>query len=126
MKRTHLSRKTPLRTRTPLRRAKSIRQRSPHRRPTSPENKDRMAWIRTLACCAPAHICAGRIEAHHAGKKPGLRLKAPDDTVIPLCQQAHHDIDNHSGPFRNMTRDELREWQDYKIVVFQTMWEVCK
>lgn len=118
MKRTALHRKTP------LRRSKPMRQRSSKRRPTSLEDHAYMAWVHTLDCCAPDHVCAGRIEAHHAGKKPGLRLKAPDDTVIPLCTQAHRDIDAHAGPFRGWTGAELREWQDYQIIVFQAMWEV--
>jgi hypothetical protein len=123
VKRTAFKRRTPL-ARAPFkRRAKPMRQRARKpRRIVTPENRRRMAWVRTERCCAPPHICEGIVQAHHAGKNPGMRLKSPDDTVIPLCMKAHQDIDNHAGAFRGMSGEELREWQDQKIAIYQAKW----
>jgi len=108
---------------TPLRRGRPMRQRSPKRRQPSPEDRERMAWIRTLPCCAPMpHLCRGRIDTHHAGIKPGLRMKAPDDTCIPMCRRSHSEFEDHAGQFRGWSKERRREWQDYKIVVFQALW----
>jgi hypothetical protein len=56
--------------------------------------------------------CYGRIEAHHAGKNPGMGMKAPDDTTVPLCVRHHREITDHTGPFLTMFRAELRDLQD--------------
>lgn len=71
-----------------------------------------LAWVRTQPCCVRAFGCQGRIEAHHAGKNPGLGMKAPDNTAVPLCQKHHSEITDHSGMFRGVPREVLREWQD--------------
>jgi hypothetical protein len=81
------------------------------------EAPEYVAWIRHRQCCAPGapRGCVGIVQAHHAGKNPGMRLKAHDETCIPLCAQHHCDIDSMSGPFRAMTGPELRDWQDQQI-----------
>lgn len=83
-----------------------------------------MLWIKTLPCCAPGpHVCHRIVQAHHAGKNPGMRLKAPDDTCIPLCKQAHTDLDAMAGVFRDFDGESLRAWQDERIAHYRALWE---
>jgi hypothetical protein len=118
VKRTPLRRYARLESRHPMRK----RARKP-RRVSTPEDRAYMDFIRTLACCAPMpHLCRGCIDPHHAGIKPGLGLKAPDDTCIPMCRRSHREWEDHAGQFRGWTREQRREWQDYQIVVYQAMW----
>jgi len=125
MKRTALRRKTPLRARTPLRRSKPLRQRSPKRRRPSQGDCERMAWIRSLPCCAPMpHLCRGRIDPHHAGVKPGLGMKAPDDTCIPMCRRSHRDFEDHAGQFKGWSPERRREWQDGQVLIYQAIWGI--
>lgn len=109
MKRTPLKRKSTLK-RTQMRRW-------PKRNPTPPEDLAYMDRVRRLPCCA-RHLsqCSGRITAHHAGKKPGMRIKADVSTCIPLCA-GHHmfGIESFSGVFRDWTREQARKWQDEQI-----------
>lgn len=42
---------------------------------------------------------AGPIEAHHAGKNPGIGMKAPDITAVPLCQKHHRMITGVVGGY---------------------------
>jgi hypothetical protein len=121
-----LSRRARLRSRTPLRRSKPMRGPSKKRSRYRPRPRDteRMLWIRTLPCCAPQpHVCEWHIEAHHAGKKPGLRMKAPDDTCIPLCLLAHRQCETFSGPFRDFDGEAMRAWQDAQIAHYRDLWE---
>ena len=118
-----MKRFTPLRTRTPLRRSTPLRQVAPERRARKSRDTIYMLWVKTICCCAPPHRCRGTVQAHHAGKRPGMRMKAPDDTCIPLCPQAHRDLHSHAGPFREMTGEELRQWQDQRIEETRAAWE---
>lgn len=128
-----LARRTPLRRKTWMRqgapkhrhdddRGDSTGRRSGYRE--RPRETERMLWIKTLPCCAPGpHECHRIIEAHHAGPKPGMGRKAPDDTCIPLCRQAHSQIDAFSGPFRDFDRARMRSWQDEQVANYQALWE---
>lgn len=89
------------------------------------EDPDRLAWIRTLPCCAPGAPsgCYSRTEAHHAGKS-GMGQRPHDDTAIPICMGHHvpclHGI---AGPFKGWTRADLRAWEDEKIAHYRALWE---
>jgi len=60
-------------------------------------------------------MCGGRIEANHAGEKPGMGLKASDSTCIPMCSLHHKDWSEHRGLFALWTREERRAWADSVI-----------
>lgn len=109
-------RRSPLRRRTPLRHLRTMRWR-PHR--TRPDaDPAYLARVRLLPCSARhllGHFCAGRIEAHHAGERPGVGLKAHDYTAIPLCQLAHREWHAASGPFKTWNRDRRRAWSHEQI-----------
>lgn len=36
----------------------------------------------------PPHVCSGRIEAAHTGRR-GMKQKAADETALPMCVNAH-------------------------------------
>jgi hypothetical protein len=134
-----LTRRTPIKRsplpprRTPLRRSrKPIRQRrAKPRRDGRVRDTERMLWIKKLRCCAPQpHVCwnspdvePGQVECHHAGKKPGMGIKADDDTGIPLCSLAHRQCESYSGPFRGWTGEQMRGWHDQQIAETRALWD---
>jgi hypothetical protein len=68
-----------------------------------------LANVRGLPCILTAtRACFGRIHAHHAGPRPGIGIKASDDTAIPLCAQHHQEWHNAGGFFR-LLNDVTRE-----------------
>lgn len=102
-----------LRTKTQLRAKRwGIKARSPRRLDRPGSEPAFLAWVRTERCCVGSRSCSGRIEAHHAGKNPGVGLKAPDNTAVPLCQHHHRQITDHSGMFKGLGREALRVLQD--------------
>ena len=80
----------------------------------------RLDWVRQQPCIllgvlGRAAGCQGRTEAHHAGKNPGVGMKASDDTAVPLCSLHHRQITNHTGPFKAgsaLASEGLRALQD--------------
>lgn len=72
-----------------------IRQRQPirRRRKRTPVDEPFRAFVLALPCAAfgllDSSPCQGAVQPHHAGVR-GLRQKAPERTIIPLCS-AHHD-----------------------------------
>ena len=80
------------------------------------ENAQYRAWVRTQRCLMHLHDpCEGPTEAHHAGYRPGVALKAHDDTCIPLCMYHHRCIHALVGPFRNFTKTQLQKWRESSI-----------
>lgn len=77
-----------------------------------------MAWVRTCRCFVGID-CEGRIHAHHAGERPGMGMKAGDDTCIPLCSKHHAEWHGASGHFREMDKVDRRRWSDTAIQVTQ-------
>jgi hypothetical protein len=74
--------------------------------------------VRELGCMlAWTRRCAGIVEAHHAGKRPGVAKKAPDDTAIPLCSTHHIDWHAASGVFRGLDQAARRAWADGAIAM---------
>jgi hypothetical protein len=85
-----------------------------------------MELIHRMPCCCELGVsrdgknyadsmCGGDIEANHAGEKPGVGLKAPDDTCIPMCNLHHRDWTDHNGLFRYWARNERRARADKMI-----------
>lgn len=78
-----------------------------------------MMFVKTLPCMwRDLGGCAGPIEADHAGRR-GLGQKAPDNTCVPACQHHHRQRTDHSGPFRAMTREQIRVRLDREIEATQ-------
>jgi len=90
----------------------------------------RMARVRELPCCAPADLrypCGpwhqddetGRwklvMQANHAGRKPGMALKADDDTTIPMCLLHHGQYTDGNGVFKGWTKSGRQAWREEKI-----------
>lgn len=127
---------------TPLRRTSSLR-RSPmrsRRGSTSYSRRERdfefMGWVKRQSCmlrelslvdftrsivALPDDPCSGPIEADHMGSR-GISQKADDNTCVPMCTHHHRRRTDHSGPFRYLTRDELRAWRAAAIERTQTAW----
>ena len=96
----------------PLRRRKWMRARRPRRLDRVGSDVAYLDWVRTQPCLAKRFgTCGGRIEAHHAGKNPGVGMKAPDRTAVPLCSRHHADLTAHRGGFRAPAAIR-RLWQD--------------
>lgn len=109
----------PKRPRKGLRRGKPLRAkrwgikpRRPRRLDTAQSNPAFLSWVHGEPCCLASERCKGRIEAHHAGRKPGMALKAADDTCVPLCTQHHGELTARRGAFAGMRREALRALQD--------------
>ena len=78
---------------------------------------DYLRAVRALPCIAGRLWggCDGPIEAHHAGKNPGMGMKATDETAVPLCQRHHRHITGivgGYGEFRHLSVEERRKLQD--------------
>lgn len=92
-----------------------------------------LAWVRAQPCLLlgiedrmytrPPGECWGAIEAHHAGVKPGVGLKADDRTAIPLCHRHHRELEDKSGWFEGWTKAAMREYEDARISEVQNAWE---
>lgn len=82
------------------------------------EDRRYLAWIASQACTLHRRRdvpCAGRVEAHHAGRRPGIAMKALDATAIPLCQRHHRDYHEFTGPFLQSTSVGRQLWADFVI-----------
>lgn len=90
-----------------------MRAKRPRRLDTAQSNPAFLAFVHELPCCA-ANLgpCGGPIEAHHAGRKPGIAMKAPDSTAVPICRGHHRAITERRGSFAGKTREDMREIQD--------------
>lgn len=133
MKRSPLTRKTPMsRGSSPMKRSK-MKRRKPRGQP--PERRDDAfkAFVRTLPCCAPIETRvtrdgdALRFRTIRCGRKPcdpnhahgeGMAVKTHDRTCVPLCREPAAGIDHHgdyeqkSGPFKGFTKQQTRDWHD--------------
>lgn len=120
MKRTSLSRKTPMRrarvSGTGKRRTKTSKTTS--RGSSSTKDPTYLARVRQLICCAYylGGSCESPIDAHHPRHlAPGIARKAPDACAIPMCRKHHACLHGLLGPFKGWKRDRLREWQDWAV-----------
>ena len=112
---------------TPLKRYKRLNpRRKTARRSNQLRSPEYLAFVRTLPCCAlqeehdvmktlMGQECSRGIHAHHAGRRPGTGVKAPDDTAIPLCDVHHFEWHQAAGMFHGWSREQRREWADARI-----------
>ena len=116
-----LARKTPLRSASKLKRggalARSPMKRRPRKARPGLDDARYLRFVRALPCCAPRRIdgfgwsgCYGIVEAHHL-TGAGLSRKANDNETVPLCSKHHKNLHEFTGPFRDMTREQRRDWQ---------------
>ncbi|MES1164180.1 MAG: hypothetical protein ABUR63_00365 [Verrucomicrobiota bacterium] len=78
--------------------------------------------MRTLPCCARfLSPCRGRIEANHAGVKPGFALKCSDFETLPKCSKHHRQWTEHAGVFEGWTKAFRRAWADENIAYTQRL-----
>lgn len=111
-----------LRRRTRLVAKRWMVRRSPKRLDNAQSNPAFLAWLHGENCCMAGPRCSGRIEAHHAGRKQGVGMKASDDTCVPLCSRHHRELTEHRGAFAGMSREQLRATQDEWIAATFGRW----
>lgn len=115
--------------RTPMRRRPRSTKYSRRERDT-----ERMGWTKMMPCSVgdgltplaydlwlggDVDACRGPIEAHHAGVH-GLSEKAPDDTVIPLCDHHHDSLTDLRGVFSGWPRGAVKAWELAVIEFWQS------
>jgi len=113
----------------PLARSKPLRRGRLRRKPTrvkAGSDAQYLNAVRELPCAVEAirqlggettyGECPLPSHAHHAGRRPGVGMKAADDTAIPLCYRHHQQWHDASGYFHGMTRSERRKWSDERII----------
>lgn len=103
----------------PKGRRKRLGRREEPRRSSRLSDATYLAWIHTLTCAASGmhgHVCEGPIEADHVGPR-GLGQKCDDRATIALCMLAHRQRHDHCGPFRSMSRAEVRVWLDEQLAI---------
>ncbi len=116
MKRTPLTRKTPLAQGAGLKTRKPMKRTAAKRRPTKAKassparwrSATYLAWVRAQPCC----FCGlGPSDPHHViGLHWGLSgeaLTAPDNFAMPLCRK-HHDAVHGSPELQQQQPDWLR------------------
>lgn len=94
-----------------------------------------MGRVRGLPCRVLVHVgsvwipapenfvCEGPVEAHYAGRKPGVALKASDYTCIPLCRKHRRAWTDRLGAFASpgWTNAERRRWSDAQVAEVQAI-----
>jgi hypothetical protein len=112
-------------TRQPLRRKRWMRRQLPRRLSRASSDPAYLAWVRTLPCLGDKiaqALCRQPIHAHHAGRRPGIAMKADDSTAIPLCELHHADWHNAGGIFRGLSKFERFAWAIQAIAETQRAW----
>lgn len=119
MKRTPLTRKTPLRRTGSLKRSAFKRKAAK----PNPAGSDpiHLAIIRALACARCGK--AGPNEAHHPRDFTGMGRKAPDRDAFPLCGRCHRTWLHDSGvpkeerrAFQREAVEQYRQFADFPII----------
>jgi hypothetical protein len=123
MKRTPLTRKTPMsRSSSQLRRSAMPRSR-PGKQPPERADEAFKRFVRTLPCCAPmvdryptmpadVFRCGNRPSDPHHKHGDGKGIKTHDRTCVPLCRFHHDDAEGKRGVFSGFTKQQTRDWHD--------------
>ncbi len=122
-----MTRGKPLKRSTPLRAKRwGIATKPPRRLSRPGSDPAYLRWIRTLPCCVAemegAGPCEGRMEANHAGRKPGMGLKCSDHETLAKCSRHHRMWTDHAGVFAGWTKEERRAWADVEILWTWRQW----
>lgn len=132
MKRTPLKRKTPLRTK------RRMVRKAPRRLKRAGSDPAYLERVRGLPCVLVSVLawetvpnllidppftdherCWGSIEAHHAGKRPGVGMKCSDRETHPFCHRHHQWWTDHAGWFAGWSKYRRRKWADERIAETQ-------
>jgi len=127
-----LARRTQLR-RTPLKRFTRLapRRRGGRRRSSRIYDEAFLAFCRTQICSVvedwPDYPekptpCWGPIEADHDSRGRGFGQKSNDTGAIPMCKRHHEHRTGHTGTFKHVPRERIREWFDRAQVRIRTAW----
>jgi hypothetical protein len=104
-----------------------MRKRKPRRLSRPGSDPAYLAWVRTQPCVLDTNhhsvihpwdgfcACEGRTHAHHAGRKPGVAMKADDSTAIPLCDRHHRQWHDANGVFAGLTKLQRFAWSQRAI-----------
>jgi len=123
VKRTALTRKTPLArtSRIPARRS------TPRRRDADVvRNPHYLAWLREQPCGVAAIFrdkagpCGGPVDPEHKREGIGMGQKASDMDAWACCRVHHDQRHDGRGVFATMTRAELRTFIRMQIAMFKT------
>ncbi len=105
-----LKQTVPLRRSGPLRRRKRLNaKRAKPRRSSRVLDRGYLEKVRDLECIAWMPECYGPIEAHHASVDHGKGQKGSDYCAVPLCRRHHRQWTDHTGWFKDWTKDGRRE-----------------
>lgn len=110
--------------RKPLRRS-YMKKRRPRRLSRPGSDPAYLEWVRSLACCVywigglNWNGCDQRVHAHHAGRRPGVSMKADDKTAIPLCDRHHRQWHDANGVFAGLSKLERFAWSVRAIAATQ-------
>jgi len=119
--------------RKPLRRKRYMVKRRPRRLKRAGSDPAYLDFVRSLPCIISRDsfhheathkysndcYCQGATHAHHAGRKPGVAMKAPDSTAIPLCQAHHMQWHTGLGVFAGLSKLERFAWSQRAIAATQ-------
>lgn len=76
------------------------------------------AWVKTQRCRMHMQdpcVDGFGVDPHHAGKKPGMGMKADDGTCIPMCRKHHRAWHDLAPLFRRMSREQRDAWRERQI-----------
>jgi hypothetical protein len=84
------------------------------------EDPKYLTWLREQSCCACNR--AAPSEAHHA-TGAGMGLRSDDREAMPLCSECHRDLHNHTGRFKNMSKEAKKDWQKTRATIWRLAYE---
>ena len=93
-----------------------MRKKPPRRLSRAGSDPAYLAWVRSRPCF---FLCPPPSHPHHAGRRPGVGMKAPDDTAIPLCDHHHRSWHDATGVFRGLTKLERFAWSQRAVAETQ-------
>ncbi len=96
-----------------------------------PRDLARMAWIKTLPCCATDLLipqeqvghCEGVIEADHAGGGAGMGQKCNDTLCIPLCVRHHRAPGLEHLLYGHVPHGYVRQWKSWQAEQFRNQYD---
>ncbi len=77
------------------------------------EDRQYQTWLRTRPC-SWCGVWDRSIVHHHTARRAKGR-RAHDHDGMPLCPGCHIQFHGACGPFKDMKRDERRDWQDRMV-----------
>lgn len=120
--------RTPLTRKTPMKRSRFVKRPLPKRAPERGGDVDYLAWIRMLPC---ARCGVNGISHAHHSTGAGMGLKSDDRDAMPLCSPhvdgrmtkpgCHREFHDNRGLFDGWTREDRRIWQELQVARCQAL-----